>query len=90
MTTEQTLPTDWVLETEDTTHDTVMGRDYTTVRYRHERTRRAVYISEIIDGENRWKYNVHHSGHDGDLGTAADLDTAKGLAVAYIRSVASA
>ncbi|SEP14591.1 hypothetical protein SAMN04487948_11687 [Halogranum amylolyticum] len=62
MTSEQNLPTGLVLETERTTHDEVMGRDYTTVRYRQEHTRSAVYINEVIDGENVWKYSVHHSG----------------------------
>lgn len=91
MSTEENLPADWVLETEETTHDEFMGRDYTTVLYRQEHTRRAVYINEIIDGENTWRYYVHHSGRDGDLGTAADLETAKGIAFVFMNdSVASA
>ena len=84
MTSEQNLPVGWVLETERTTHDEVMGRDYTTVRYRQEHTRSAVYINEVIDGENVWKYSVHHSGRDGDLGTAVDLETAKEMAFAFM------
>jgi len=78
------------LETERTTHDEFMGRDYTTVLYRQEHTRSAVYINEVIDGRNVWEYHVHHSGRDGDLGTAADLETAKGMAFAFMNdSVAS-
>ena len=81
---------DWVIETEQTTHDEFMGRDYTTVLYRQEHTRSAVYINEVIDGGNVWEYNVHHSGRDGDLGTAADLETAKQIAFAFMNeSVAS-
>ncbi|MFO7925499.1 MAG: hypothetical protein ACQET5_08465 [Halobacteriota archaeon] len=84
MISEQNLPTGWVLETERTTHDEFMGREYTTVLYRQEHTRSTVYLNEVIDGENVWKYNVHHSGHDGDLGTAADLETAKQMAFAFM------
>ena len=90
MTSEENLPADWVLEAERTTHDEFMGRDYTTVLYRQEHTRRAVFINEIIDGENIWRYYVHHSGRDGDLGTATDLETAKQMAAAFMNdSVAS-
>jgi hypothetical protein len=67
-----------------------MGRDCTTVLYRQEHTGSAVYINEIIDGRNVWEYNVHHSGWDGDLGTAVDLETAKEMAFAFMNeSVAS-
>jgi hypothetical protein len=80
----------WVLEAERTTYDELMGRDYTTVLYRREDTRSAVYINEVIDGDNVWEYIVHRSGRDGDLGTAADLETAKGIAFAFMNdSVAS-
>ena len=79
-----------MLETEQTTHDEVMGRDYTRVLYRQEQTRSAVYINEVIDGENVWKYNVHHSGRNGDLGTAGDLEKAKQIAFEFMNeSVAS-
>jgi hypothetical protein len=81
---ERDLPEGWVLETEQTTHDQIMGRDYTTVLYRQEDTRSAVYINEVIDGENVWKYNVHRSGLDGDRGTTPDLETAKEMAVAFM------
>ena len=91
MTSERRPPTGWKLETERTTHDELMGRDYTTVLYRQEDTRSAVYINEVIDGDNVWEYIVHRSGRDGDLGTAADLETAKGIAFAFMNdSVASA
>ncbi|WP_458210714.1 hypothetical protein [Haladaptatus sp. NG-SE-30] len=90
MNSEENIPGDWMLETERTTHDEVMGRDYTTVLYRQEHTRSAVYINEVIDGRNVWEYNVSHSGQDGDLGTAADLETAKQIAFAFMNdSVAS-
>jgi len=90
MTSERTLPAGWVLESERTTHDELMGREYTTVLYRQEHTRGAVYINEVIDGENVWKYIVHHSGWDGDIGTTADLETAKRMAFAFMNeSVAS-
>jgi hypothetical protein len=90
MTAERNPPTGWMLETERTTHDELMGRDYTTVLYRQEHTRNAVYINEVIGGDNVWKYMVHRSGRDGDLGTAADLETAKGIAFAFMEeSVAS-
>ncbi|WP_241966749.1 hypothetical protein [Haloplanus aerogenes] len=72
------------MDTEQTTHDELMGRDYTTVLYRQEHTRDAVYINEVIDGENVWKYAVHRSGRDGDLGTAADLEAAKEIAFAFM------
>ena len=51
MTSERDLPSGWVLETGRTTHDEFMGREYTTVLYRQEHTRGAVYINEINDGE---------------------------------------
>ncbi len=90
MTSERNPPTGWVLETERTTHDEFMGRDYTTVLYRQEHTRSVVYINEVIDGRNVWEYNVHHSGRDSDLGTAADLETAKQIAYAFMNdSIAS-
>ena len=89
MTSEQNLPTGWVLETERTTHDEVMGRDYTTVLYRQEHTRSAVDINVVIDGGNVWTYDVHHSGQDGDLGTAADLETAKQMAFAFTNDSAA-
>ena len=78
------LPAGWSIETERTTHDTVMGRAYTTVVYRQTPSRHAVYINEVIDGENVWRYDVHLSGPDGAHGTADDLETAKRLAVAFI------
>mgnify|MGYP006298560997 CR=1 FL=1 len=84
MTSEQDLPSGWALETERTTHDEFMGREYTTVLYRQEHTRGAVYINEVIDGDNVWKYNVHHSGQDGDLGPAVDLERAKQMAFAFM------
>jgi len=84
MTPTDDLPEDWVVETERTTHNGVMGRERTTVVYRQEHTRRAVYINEVIDGRNLWEYYVHHSGRDGDLGTVADLETAKGIAYAFM------
>ena len=84
MTPNDDLPTDWVVETEQTTHDALLGRDYTTVLYRQEHTRKAVYLNEVIDGRNVWEYNVHHSGRGGDLGTATDLETAKQIAYAFM------
>jgi hypothetical protein len=90
MTSERNLPTDWALEAERTRYDELMGRNYTTVLYRQEGTRNAVYINEVIDGSNVWEYAVHRSGRDGDLGTAADLETAKEIAFAFMEeSVAS-
>ena len=89
MLSEKEFPSDWVLETEQTIHDEIMGRDYTTVLYRQEHTRSAVYINEVIDGENVWKFSVHHSGRDGDLGTAADLETAKQMAFAFMNESAA-
>ncbi|EMA43637.1 hypothetical protein [Halococcus saccharolyticus] len=89
MSTEENLPEDWMLETEQTTHDELMGRDYTTVLYRQEHTRSAVYINEVIDGANVWEYNVHHSGRDSDLGTAADLETAKQIAFEFMNDSAA-
>jgi hypothetical protein len=90
MASERNPPTGWVLETERTTDDELMGRDYTTVLYRQEHTGRAVYINEVIDGDNVWEYIVHRSGRDGDLGTTADLETAKEMAFAFMSdSVAS-
>jgi len=80
-----------VLETERTTYDELMGRDYTTVLYRQEDTRSAVYINEVIDGDNVWEYIVHRSGRNGDLGTTTDLEAAKEIAFAFMSdSVASA
>jgi hypothetical protein len=91
VTSPDELPNGWSVETEQTIYDEFMGRAYTTVRYRQEHTGDAVYITEVIDGGNVWSYGVHHSGHDGDLGTAEDLETAKELAVAFMNeSVASA
>jgi hypothetical protein len=84
MISERSPPAGWTLETERTTHDELMGRDYTTVLYRQEDSRSAVYIHEVIDGENVWKYTVHRSGRDGDLGAAADLETAKEIAFAFM------
>ena len=84
MTSERSPPTGWTLETERTTYDELMGRDYTTVLYRQEHTGRAVYIHEVIDGENVWEYTVHRSGRDGDLGATADLETAKQIAFAFM------
>lgn len=90
MNSEKDIPGDWSLETEQTIHDEFVGRDYTTVIYRQEDTRSAVYINEVVDGENVWKYNVHHSGRNGALGTADDLETAKQIALAFMNeSVAS-
>jgi hypothetical protein len=84
MTSKQNPPEDWTLETERTTHDELMGRDYTTVLYRQEHTRDAVYINEVVDGENVWQYSVHHSGRDGDIGVADDLEAAKRMALAFM------
>ncbi|MFC7021081.1 MULTISPECIES: hypothetical protein [Haloarcula] len=89
MTADDDLPADWVVETERTTHDAFMGRDYTRVLYRQEETRDAVYINEVIDGRNVWEYIVHHSGRDGDLGTVADLETAKQVAHAFMNKSAA-
>jgi hypothetical protein len=84
MTSERNLPEGWVLETERTIHDEFMGREYTTVLYRQDHTRNAVYITEVIDGKNVWEYDVHHSGQGGDFGTAADLETAKEMAFRFM------
>lgn len=89
MASSDSLPADWTLETERTTHDEIMGRDYTTVIYRQEDTRSAVYINEVIGGENVWKYSVHHSGGGGDLGTTEDLEAAKEIALAFINESAA-
>ena len=89
MTSEQGCPDGWVLEAERTIHDEFMGRDYTTVRYREERTDRTVYIHQVIDGENVWQYSVHHTGRNGDLGTAVDLETAKQTAFAFMNDAAA-
>lgn len=83
------LPTEWSLESEETTHDEFAGRDYTSVRYRQAQTGTVVYINEVIDGNNVWQYSVHHSGHDGDLGVADDLEAAKELAVTFMTSAAA-
>ncbi|WP_251330290.1 hypothetical protein [Haloplanus pelagicus] len=91
MTAERNPPRGWELETERTTYDELMGRDYTTVLYRQEDTRNAVYIHEVINGDNVWAYAVHRSGRDGNLGTAADLEAAKRIAFAFMNDpVASA
>ena len=84
MTAERAPPTGWTLETERTVHDEFMGREYTTVLYRQERTGRAVYIHEVIDGENVWRYTVHCSGQHGELGTAADVEAAKRIALGFM------
>jgi hypothetical protein len=89
MTTELTPPTGWIVETERTTYDDMMGREYTTILYREEATRRAVYIHEIIDAENVWRYIVHRSGPEGNLGTSAELATAKEIAFEFMNDVAS-
>ena len=39
---------------------------------------------EVIDGGNVWEYTVHRSGRDGNLGTTADLETAKQVAFAFM------
>ena len=88
MTSERNPPTGWVLETERTTRDELIGRD-STVLYRQEHSRKAVYINEVIDGRNVWEYMVHHSGQDGDLGTVADLETAKQVAYAFMNKSAA-
>lgn len=89
MTTELTPPAGWIVETERTTYDDMMGRDYTTILYRQEATRRAVHIHEIIDAENVWMYTVHRSGPNGDLGTSAELETAKEIAFEFMRDTES-
>lgn len=89
MISERTPPTGWVLETEQTTYDELMGREYTTVLYRQEDTRGAVYIHEVIDGDNVWEYAVHRSGRGGDLGTADDLEAAKQIAFAFMNDSAA-
>jgi hypothetical protein len=89
MTSERSPPTGWALETERTIYDELMGRDYTTVLYRQEHTGRAVYIHEVIDGENVWEYTVHRSGRDGDLGTTDDLEAAKQIAFAFMNDAAT-
>jgi hypothetical protein len=89
MTPERGLPAEWTLESERTTHDELMGREYTTVLYRQEHTGGAVYINEVVDGENVWRYSVHHSGRDGDIGVADDLEAAKELALAFMNESAA-
>jgi hypothetical protein len=85
MATEQTLPADWVLDSEDTTYDIVMDRDYSNVIYRQTDTGMRVYVHEINEAKtNAWKYMVHHSGADGELGSYDDLDTAKETALKFI------
>jgi hypothetical protein len=84
MTSRRSPPTGWTLESERTVYDELMGRDYTTVLYRQEDTRSAVYINEVIDGSNVWEYAVHRSGRDGDLGTTTDLETAKQIAFEFM------
>lgn len=85
-----TLPGNWVLETDRTTHHAGMGRDYTTVVYREAETRSAVYINEVIAGDDVWRYRVHHSGRDGDVGVVDDLESAREMALAYIEDATGA
>ena len=89
MTFERTPPTGWILETEQTIHDGFSGRDDTTVLYRQEHTGETVYIDELIAGRNVWEYKVHHSGSDGQLGTAADLEAAKQIAYLFMNDSAA-
>lgn len=82
---ERSLPAGWSLESEETTYDRMMGRDYTTVIYREENTGLAVRINEVLEPKaNSWGYHVHHSGRNGDLGVVKDLNTAKQTALTFM------
>jgi hypothetical protein len=78
------LPTGWTVETERTTYDELVGRDDTTVLSRQAQTRRAVYIHEVVAGEDVWEDAVHRSGRGGDRGITTDLATAKHIAFAFM------
>ena len=89
MSRKDSLPTDWSLEREETTPDRVMGRDYTTVLYRHHPTGATVRLFEVIEAKtNAWGFLVVSSGPAGDLGMAADLPKAKELARQYMTDAA--
>jgi hypothetical protein len=81
------LPTNWSLHAERTTRN--MGREYTTVRYTRTDGTDSVYIRDVIDGDDTWQFEVSHSGRDRYLGVAADLASAKALAMTYIQDVDS-
>lgn len=85
------LPADWSLESEETQYDSMMGREYTSVVYRHEPTDHAVRISEAIEPKaNTWGFQVHHSGRNGNLGFSEELSEAKQAAIAFMSGSAEA
>lgn len=85
MSSSQELPSGWLLESEETTYDSMMGREYATVVYRQRDTDATVRIFEILQPKaNTWGYHVHSSGRNGDIGTADDLDSAKDMALTYM------
>lgn len=85
MSSKQELPPEWVLESEETRHDGMMGRDYTSVVYRRAETDATVRVFEVLQPKaNAWGYQVKSSGRNGDIGSAEDLDTAKQMAINFI------
>lgn len=85
MSTSQELPNDWTLESEKTTHDSQMGRDYTTVFYRQNQTGETVRIFEVLHAKaNAWQYEVLRSRGNRSLGSADELATAKEIALTYM------
>jgi hypothetical protein len=91
MVSKQELPADWVVEYEQTTYDSMMGREYTTVIYRQEDTGMTVRINEVLERKrNAWGYYVHHSGPNGTLGTDEDLASAKHTALTFMNTSTTA
>ena len=91
MSSKQELPADWVVESEQTTYDSMMDREYTTVIYRQEDTGMTVRINEVLEARaNVWGYYVHHSGQNGDLGIDEVLDAAKQTALTFMNKSTTA
>ena len=91
MSSKQELPADWVVESEQTTYDSMMDREYTTVIYRQADTGMTVRINEVLEARaNAWGYYVHHSGQNGDLGIDEDLDAAKQTALTFMNKSTTA
>jgi len=83
------LPAGWISITDRTKHQSFIDREYTTITFEHRDTGRRVYVNDVQEPNSfgGWGYLVRADGRDhGELGLVEDLESARELAVKFMRT----
>jgi hypothetical protein len=85
----ESLPEGWTAVTDRTEHQSFIDREYTTITFEHRETGRRVYVNDVQEPNSfgGWGYLVRADGRDhGELGLVEDLESARELAVEFMRT----